>query len=187
MSEVTFNSVFKDGPVLFTHLTHNDSRGAFRKLFSQAQFSGALNGKHITQINCSITDSPGTIRGLHFQRPPFSGTKIVTCMRGEIWDVVVDVRLGSPTFLQHQYTNLTADNRLGCIIPEGFAHGFQALTSNCEVLYFHTEEYAVQAEGGLNATDPQLGIDWPMAVGLRSDRDLQHPLIEEGFDGISCS
>jgi dTDP-4-dehydrorhamnose 3,5-epimerase len=121
---------------------------------------------------------------MHFQYPPYAETKIVSCLHGEVFDVAVDLRRGSPTFLHWHAEILSAENHRTLLIPEGFAHGFQALSEDCELLYFHTAAYQPSSEGGLNAQDPRLQIRWPQAVIELSSRDAAHPLLDEGFVGV---
>jgi dTDP-4-dehydrorhamnose 3,5-epimerase len=140
--------------------------------------------KPIAQINQTYTARQGTVRGMHFQHPPRTEMKLVSCTRGEVWDVAVDLRLGSPTFLCWHAEQLSAENGCALLIPEGFAHGFQALTDDVELLYCHSEAYAAYAEGGLNPTDPRLGITWPLAIAELSVRDAGHALIGDDFEGV---
>jgi dTDP-4-dehydrorhamnose 3,5-epimerase len=110
--------------------------------------------------------------------------KLVTCIRGEVWDVAVDVRAGSPTFLQWHAERLSPENGRALLLPEGFAHGFQALTDEAELLYCHSAPYVPGAEGGLNPRDPRLEIAWPLAITDMSARDAQHPLLDANFAGL---
>ena len=126
----------------------------------------------------------GAVRGMHFQRPPHAEMKLVTCLHGVIWDVAVDLRAGSSTFLKWHAEELSAENRRALLIPEGFAHGFQALTDNCELLYLHSAPYAREAEAGLNPGDPMLSVVWPLAIAELSSRDAQHPMLNESFAGV---
>jgi dTDP-4-dehydrorhamnose 3,5-epimerase len=121
---------------------------------------------------------------MHFQRPPYAETKFVSCLRGEVFDVAVDLRRGSPTFLFWHGEILSADNHRTMVIPEGFAHGFQTLCDDCEMLYFHSAAYHEAAEGGVNALDPLLAIKWPLEVTTLSDRDLAHPRLVGEFKGL---
>ena len=141
-------------------------------------------GKGIVQINHTLTTGLGAVRGLHFQYPPHADTKIVSCLRGEVFDVAVDLRQGSQTFLQWHAEILSADNYKTMVISEGFAHGFQTLTEDCEMLYFHTAGYQPSAEGALNVRDPRLNIFWPLVVTDLSPRDAVHPLVTEEFAGV---
>lgn len=162
-----------------------DSRGYLERLFCQETLGQLLEGKTICQINRTLTQNKGTVRGLHFQYPPCAETKIVTCLKGQVWDVAVDLRRGSPTFLQYHAALLTEENRQSYLIPEGFAHGFQTLTLDCEMLYFHTADYNVVAEGALNPCDPRLAISWPEPTTVRSERDKSHAMLADDFQGIS--
>ncbi len=162
-----------------------DSRGDFTRIFCAGDLAEFLDERKVMQINFTRTRESGVIRGIHFQRPPSAETKLVTCLRGEIWDVAVDLRRGSQTFLQHHAEILSAGNSRALLIPEGVAHGFQTLSDDVEILYCHTAPYAAEAEGGLHPLDPKLGIPWPLPVRHLSDRDQAHPWIENDFRGIT--
>lgn len=136
------------------------------------------------QINHSFTRRRGAVRGLHFQYLPHTETKIVTCLRGEIFDVAVDLRHDSPTLLRWYGEILSAANGKSLYIPEGFAHGFQNLTEECELLYLHTEAYTAQEEGGVHPLDPRVGVGWPLPITELSPRDENHSLLGDDFDGV---
>jgi len=161
-----------------------DGRGWFERLFCDEELRPALGERRIRQINRSFTAQRGAVRGLHFQYPPSAEVKIVSCLRGEVFDVAVDLRAGSKTFLQWHGERLSADNRRSLLIPEGFAHGFQTLTEDCELLYLHTAAYDAGREDGFDALDPGIGIDWPLPVSQRSPRDQGLPTVPEDFGGI---
>ena len=161
-----------------------DGRGVFARTFCRKEFANIGFYKQIVQINHSITRQEGSIRGMHYQRPPACETKIIRCVRGRAFDVMVDLREGSPTFMQWHGVELSKDNMRMVFIPEGFAHGFQALTDNVELIYHHSEEYSPECERGLRYDDPRLAIKWPMEAGVVSPRDQVHPLIDESFRGI---
>lgn len=161
-----------------------DSRGFLERLFCQETLNSLLQGKTIRQINRTLTQNKGTVRGLHFQYPPHAETKIVTCIKGQVWDVAVDLRRGSSTFLQHHAVLLSEDNHQSYLIPVGFAHGFQTLSPDCEMLYFHTADYNAEAEGALNACDPRLAINWPQPISDRSERDKNHTMLTDDFHGM---
>lgn len=151
-----------------------DSRGFFERMFCEADLEGILPaGDRIVQINHTRTRLPGTVRGLHFQRPPHAETKIVSCLRGEVFDVAVDVRPDSPTFLRWHAERLSEANATSLVIPAGFAHGFQTLAADSELLYFHSAAWHPAAEDGLHPCDPALAIAWPRGVAELSCRD-QH-------------
>lgn len=161
-----------------------DSRGFLARLFCAEALASAGWKRPIAQINHTYTAKRGTVRGLHFQRPPNAEMKLVSCLRGEVWDVAVDLRADSPTFLQWHAERLSAANSRALLIPEGFAHGFQALSDDVELLYCHSAAYAVESEAGLHPLDPRLDIRWPLNVAQMSPRDVGHPLIESGFEGV---
>ena len=163
-----------------------DDRGYLERLFCMDELQALLPGKRIEQINHTLTSGRGTVRGLHFQQPPHAETKFVHCLRGEVFDVAVDLRRGSPTFLRWHAEVLSAANHRTFVIPEGFAHGFQALADDCEMLYFHTAAYRQTAEGGLHAKDPRLAIRWPLPVAGLSPRDAAHAFLDAHFDGVAA-
>jgi dTDP-4-dehydrorhamnose 3,5-epimerase len=161
-----------------------DHRGYLERMFCEEELQSLIPGRSIVQINHTLTVKRGTVRGLHFQYPPHAETKIVNCLRGEVFDVAVDLRHGSPTFLHWHAEILSANNHRTLLIPEGFAHGFQTLTEDCELLYFHTAAYQPSAEGGLNAQDSKLDIRWPEPVIELSSRDAAHPSVNVAFVGL---
>ena len=140
--------------------------------------------KPISQINHTLTSKLGTVRGLHYQKPPNTEMKLVTCIRGEVWDVAVDLRRNSASFLKWHAEILSAENGCAMLIPEGFAHGFQSLNNDVELLYFHSEVYTPQSEAALRFDDQFLDIKWPLTVTEISDRDQTHSLITDKFKGI---
>jgi len=148
-----------------------DERGYLERLFCTDELGPIIGNRQILQINHTLTAKAGTLRGLHFQHPPHAEMKLVTCLRGEVFDIAVDIRAGSPSFGQHHAEILSADNHKTFVIPEGFAHGFQTLTDDCELVYLHTAAYQPDAEDGLAALDSALAIPWPQPVSERSARD----------------
>jgi dTDP-4-dehydrorhamnose 3,5-epimerase len=162
-----------------------DHRGYFERMFCGEELHSWMQGRGIVQINHSMTAKRGTVRGLHFQNPPDAETKIVSCLSGQVFDVAVDLRKGSPTFLRWHSEILSAENHRTLLIPEGFAHGFQTMTEECELLYLHTAAYRPASEGGLNARDPMLDICWPTPIIDLSSRDSAHPLLTDNFAGVS--
>jgi dTDP-4-dehydrorhamnose 3,5-epimerase len=162
-----------------------DSRGFLSRLFCADELAVAGWHKPIMQINQTFTPKQGTMRGMHFQRPPHAEMKLVTCLRGAIWDVAVDLRAESPTFMQWHAEELSAANHRALLIPEGFAHGFQSLSGDCELIYLHSAAYAPRAEAGLNPQDPMLSISWPLAITGLSSRDAQHPMLDHSFKGVT--
>ena len=162
-----------------------DSRGAFARLFCQTELADALAGRIIRQINHSRTASVGAVRGMHFQFAPHAEMKMVRCLKGRVWDVAVDLREGSPTFLQYHAQEISAANALMLVIPEGCAHGFQVLEPDSELLYLHTANYFPGGEGGVRFDDPALSLPWPLRITDLSERDKQHLLLDNNFQGIT--
>jgi dTDP-4-dehydrorhamnose 3,5-epimerase len=160
-----------------------DQRGFINRLFCAEEITGIGLKNTIVQINHTMTRQKGAIRGLHFQYSPYTETKTVTCLKGKVFDVAVDIRKNSPTFLQWHAEELSEYNHASLYIPDGFAHGFQALTNDCELLYLHSEFYQSDAEGALNVLDPRLSIDWPLQITEISERDCNHSMINL-FKGI---
>lgn len=158
---------------------HEDTRGSFMRLFCEEDLNVDGAAHRVRQINHSISKHCGTIRGLHYQVPPFSEVKYVRCLRGSVFDVAVDLRADKPTYLKWHGEILSADNARMMIIPEGFAHGFQTLEDDCALLYLHTQTYQPGAEGGLHYADPQLAIDWPLAPTIISDKDQNYAYLAD--------
>ena len=161
-----------------------DARGHFERLYCSDELQALIPGKGIRQINHTLTTRQGTVRGMHFQHSSYAETRFVSCLHGEVFDVAVDLRQGSPTFLHWHAEVLSADNHKTLVIPEGFAHGFQTLARDCEMLYFHTALYEPDAEGGLNAQDPKLAILWPEAITELSLRDAALPPLTENSSEV---
>ena len=161
-----------------------DSRGFLARIFCADQLKSAGWEKPIAQINQTVTKKIGTVRGMHFQNTPHAEMKLVSCLRGEIWDVAVDLRKNSPTFLKWHAENLSAENCHAFLIPEGFAHGFLTLTDDCELLYLHSAPYMREFESGIRPDDPSVAITWPSDFNEISARDSEHPLLNGQFTGI---
>lgn len=163
-----------------------DSRGFFSRFFCAEELAATGFDKPIAQINHTLTRRRGSVRGLHFQHPPHAEDKLVSCLQGEIFDVAIDLRQGSPTFLHWHGEVLSAENARSLLIPKGFAHGFQTLSDDAELLYLHSAPYVVAAEGALNARDPALAIEWPLAFTDMSERDALHPFVSPDFTGLAA-
>lgn len=161
-----------------------DARGRFSRLFCEQDFAVIRPALHFTQVNLSETKQRGTVRGMHYQNPPATEAKLIRCLRGRVFDVALDLRAGSPTFLHWHAVQLDADDDLAVFIPEGFAHGFQALTDDIELLYLHTAPWAPASEAGIRHDDPRVAIAWPLPVTLVSNKDRGYPLIDESFGGV---
>jgi len=160
-----------------------DGRGFFSRLYCMDAMKDVCY-KDLVQINTSFTKSHGSVRGMHFQRPPYSEKKIVYCLSGACFDVAVDLRKNSSTYLRWFGQILSADNNRAMLIPEGFAHGFQTLTDDVRMLYFHTEFYTPEAEGRLHYLDPAVAINWPEPIGFVSEKDRSCAYITDSFEGI---
>jgi len=169
---------------ILTRKPLGDSRGWLERMFCIDELQDVLGDRRIAQVNRTLTQKKGSLRGMHFQHAPSAEMKFVSCLRGEVFDVAVDVRPDSRTFLQWHGEVLSANNQKTLAIPEGFAHGFQTLTDDCEMFYLHTAFYNQAAEGGLNPQDPALAITWPLPIAELSARDSGHSLIEAGFTGV---
>ncbi len=156
---------------------HSDARGFFARLFCQSEFEANGLAPAIAQINAGRSILAGTLRGLHFQFPPHAETKVVRCTKGAVFDVMVDLRPESPTFLKHFSVELTEDNHRALYIPKRFAHGYQVLAGDTELLYSTDEYYASGYEGGLLFNDPDLSIAWPVPVTSTSPKDQNWPLV----------
>lgn len=163
-----------------------DQRGYLERVFCATELQPLLAGRRVAQVNHTLTSTRGTVRGMHFQFPPFTETKFVSCLRGEVFDVAVDLRTGSETFLHWHAEILSGDNHRTLVIPDGFAHGFQTLTEDCEMLYLHTAEYRAEAEGGIDAFDPRVGVAWPLPLAERSMRDAGHAPLPDDFVGVAA-
>jgi len=161
-----------------------DKRGMFARVFGINEFKEIGHSKEIVNINHSTTKKKGSIRGMHFQYPPKGEIKIIKCIKGSINDVAIDIRKDSPTFLQYHTEILSADNMKMMYIPEGFAHGFQALNDNIEMIYYTTEFYCAEKEGGIRYNDPMIGIEWPLEVTDISKKDKELQLLKNDFEGI---
>ena len=162
----------------------SDDRGWFARFYDENEFEQIGHNKKWVQFNHSFTKHKGSIRGMHFQLPPYREIKMVRCVAGAVFDVIIDVRKGSDTFLQWFGTELSAANKKMLYIPEGFAHGFQCVTDDCELIYLHSEFYVPNAEGGIRYNDQKVAINWPLPVHTLSPRDAGHPLLDEKFKGI---
>jgi dTDP-4-dehydrorhamnose 3,5-epimerase len=161
-----------------------DDRGFLCRVYCADEFASVGVREPLVQINHTLTRRAGAVRGMHFQRPPRAETKLVSCLRGEVFDVAVDVRRHSPTFLQWHADILSPANTRSLLIPAGFAHGFQALTDDCELLYLHTASYEASCEGAVHARDPRLAVAWPLPISEMSERDGSHAMLDSSFEGI---
>jgi dTDP-4-dehydrorhamnose 3,5-epimerase len=155
----------------------DDERGFFARSFCREEFLAHGLKAAVSQCNVSWNRTKGTLRGLHYQASPHEEAKLVRCTRGAIWDVIVDVRRESDNYLRWYAAELTAENRHALYIPEGFAHGFQTLLDDSEVLYYMSDAYHPEAARGLRWNDPKLAIHWPLARPILSARDASYPMV----------
>ena len=171
-----------EGVVIIEPRIFKDSRGYFFESFSQREFDEKV-GKFIFVQDNESKSSYGVMRGLHFQRPPFTQSKLVRCVKGSVLDVAVDIRKGSPTYGHHVAVELTEDNHRQFFIPKGFAHGFAVLSEKAVFQYKCDEFYHPEADGGISILDDSLGIDWriPTDKAILSEKDTKHPLLKD-FD-----
>ncbi len=182
MSGSRFNTLKTplEGLMLIERKRLGDHRGWFERMFCTDDLSEAGWHWPVVQINRTRTELAGTVRGMHFQHAPYAEAKLVNCLAGEVFDVAVDMREGSPTFGKWHGEVLSATNARALIIPQGFAHGFQTLSDDVEMLYFHSAAYKPEAEDGLRPDDPALAISWPLAITEMSQRDREHRLLTVG-------
>lgn len=173
-----------EGSFIIELTPFTDDRGWFARTYCKNEFSRIGHTAEWVQMNHSFTREKGSIRGMHYQLPPFGEIKMVRCIAGAVFDVIIDIRKDSPTFLEWVGMELSAENKKMMYIPKGFAHGFQTLTDNCELVYQHSEFYTPGVEGGIQYADPAININWPLAVTNISDRDAQHPLLDTNFKGV---
>ncbi len=164
---------------------HGDERGGFARWFCERELSEVLNGASIRQMNHSTSQQCGTVRGMHFQHAPQAEKKMIRCLAGRIFDVVLDLRAGSETFLQWRGVELSGDDDRALLIPEGCAHGFQTLSDQVQMLYLHTAFYSPELEAAVAYNDPRVQIAWPLPITVVSDRDRQHPYLSVDFSGIT--
>jgi dTDP-4-dehydrorhamnose 3,5-epimerase len=180
--------IINDTPLAGVHIieteSRDDARGSFARWFCEKELGPALGKRKIVQINHSRTTKVGAIRGLHYQKAPHAEMKFIRCIKGKVWDVALDLRAGSKTFLQWFAVELTPENGKLFCLPEGCAHGFQVLEEDSELLYLHTAFYEPASEGAVNYADPKISIPWPLAVTDVSERDKTHAMLPTDFRGL---
>ncbi len=181
---MTFTETLLKGSYVIELNTFTDDRGWFARTYCKNEFAAIGHTAEWVQMNHSFTKDKGAVRGMHYQLPPFSEIKMVRCIAGAVNDVIIDLRKNSPTFLQWFGVELSAQNKKMLYIPEGFAHGFQTLQNDCELIYHHSQFYTPGAEGGIKFNDSKLNISWPLPVTNISDRDNRHLLLDENFKGL---
>lgn len=170
--------------LIFDPKPFQDERGQFGRVICISEINEFVPDFRVVQVNRSLTEKKGTIRGMHFQYPPCHETKVIYCLSGSAYDVAVDLRKDSPTFLKWFPFVLESKRNRGVIIPAGFAHGFQSLSDNTELLYFHSHAYNPNAEGRINPLDPVIGISWPLTCDAMSQKDKTTAFLKQDFEGV---
>ena len=172
------------GVAVLETIPFTDERGSFSRIYCENELAEVIGSRHIVQINHSITNKVGAVRGMHYQYPPNAEMKFVSCLKGRVWDVAIDLRMGSSTFLKWHAEELTPQNARMQVIPEGCAHGFQVMDPESELLYLHTAFYKPENESGVAHDESQLAIAWPLPITDLSVRDQKYPPISSNFLGI---
>jgi len=180
---MTFEETKLKGAYIVSLQLLTDARGGFARTFCKKEFEQIGHTKEFVQFNQSYNTHKGTIRGMHFQIPPYQEIKLIRCVKGSVVDVIIDLRKDSPTFLQHISVELSAENKKMMYVPGNFAHGFQTLEANSELIYHHTEYYTPQADSGIRFDDPALKISWPLEPVMVSEKDKNYKLIDNTFKG----
>ncbi len=173
-----------DGLYVCENTPFTDNRGMFARFFCVKEFEEHGLSLPLAQMNTSITTQKGAIRGMHYQNPPFAEIKVVRCLQGACYDVAIDLRKNSPTFLHYHAEILTPENGKALYIPKGFAHGFQTLEENTQLLYMHSDFYSPAYEAAINYNDPKIKIKWALGITEISEKDKNHPYITEEFKGL---
>lgn len=174
-----FTSTKIAGVTLIELDVRSDERGGFARVFCEKQFAEVGHSFHVSQTNLSFNPHLHTLRGLHFQRAPYGEPKIVSCVRGRIWDVAVDVRVDSPTYGQWEAFELAADEPYALLLDKGLAHGFITLEADSIVHYYMGASYVAEAADGIKWNDPELGIAWPFQPSVISQRDAEFSLLSQ--------
>ena len=183
-SRFIFEPIDIAGAFSITMKPMTDQRGVFSRLFCTDEMRALGWGAAVAQVNHSYTAKSGTIRGMHFQQPPHAEAKLVMCLRQRVWDVILDLRADSATYLKWFALELSADNSKALLIPPGCAHGFQTLSDDVELLYFHSKPYEPDADDGINPLDTMVNIRWPLELTVISDKDSSRRSIGSDFSGL---
>lgn len=179
-----FNETPLSGAYTIELEKRGDDRGFFARFFCRDEFAAEGLETNFVQINNSLTAKKGTLRGMHYQLPPAAEVKVVRCVQGALWDVILDLRAGSPTFGKWFGAELSAENRTMMYVPRGFAHAFVTLTDDAEALYLVSEFYAPDQERGVRFNDPAHGIEWPIEPTEISEKDRNWPDLDADFHGF---
>ena len=181
---MTFTETILKGSFIIDLSVFTDDRGGFARTFCKKEFQKIGHTKEFVQFNHSYNTLKGTVRGMHYQVPPYQEIKLIRCIKGAVQDVIIDMRKDSPTFLQHINVELNEENKKMIYVPEGFAHGFQTLVDDTQLMYHHTEYYAPNADAGLSHNDKTLNIKWTLPVSVISEKDKNYKLIDNTFKAI---
>jgi len=181
--KLKFSPTPLQGAYIVTPNLLKDNRGEFFRTYCKTEFTEIKFDKEFVQMNHSINYRRGTMRGLHFQSPRAPEEKLIQCIRGSVYDVIVDIRKKSPTFMKYYAINLNPIDKQMIFVPAGCAHGFLTLEDNSELTYSHSQTYNPSEEKGLRFDDPMINIDWPNAIEHISERDSSHPHVGESFKG----
>ena len=180
--------IFKEtslkGSYVLTFEPIEDERGWLARTYCKNEFLAIGHTKEWVQMNHSFTKQKATVRGMHYQRSPYGEIKLVRCIAGSVYDVIIDLRAHSASYLQYFGIELSAVNKKMIYIPEGFAHGFQALSNDAELFYNHSQFYLPGVEAGVKYNDPAINIKWPLELTNISERDNSHPFIDANFKGL---
>jgi len=180
--------IFIESPLKMSYVIelepYSDKKWWFASTSCENEFNKIGHTTNWVQLNHSFTKQTGTIRGMHFQIPPYGEIKLVRCISGAVYDVIIDLRKDSDTFLNYSGVLLSCINKKMIYILKGFAHGFQTLTDDCELIYHHSEFYTPNSEAGIKYNDPKINIEWPLQLQSISERDNSHSVIKENFKGI---
>ncbi|MGF7078351.1 dTDP-4-dehydrorhamnose 3,5-epimerase [Mucilaginibacter sp. UYCu711] len=179
-----FTQTFIPGAYIIDAEPFNDDRGWFARTYCKNEFEKIGHQDEWLQINHSYTTEKGSIRGMHFQYPPYAEIKTVRCIAGSVYDVIVDLRESSPTFLKWFGVELSAENKRTIYIPKGMAHGFQVLEDNSQLIYCHSATYNQQSEGAILYNDKMVGIVWPLPVANVSNKDKGYNPLDINFKGV---
>ncbi len=176
---ITVSETELDGVLIIEPKVFGDNRGWFMETYSRRDFENAGITAEFVQDNRSFSSKKGIIRGLHFQRNPMCQAKLLTCLKGEILDVAVDLRKDSPTYKKWISVKLTAENKKQIFIPKGFAHGFLTLTDDVEIMYKCDELYSPECDGGIRFDDPEIGVEWGVENPILSEKDKNAPFLKD--------
>ena len=171
-----------DGAYIVELSPIRDDRGMFARTFCENEFLKINHTKKFVQFNHSLNKQKGTVRGMHFQKEPYAEIKLIRCIKGCVFDVIIDLRPNSNTYLKWYGEYLSSENMKMMYVPEGFAHGFQTQENDSELLYHHTQFYTPSSEGGVNLLDPKINIKWPLDISLISEKDKALPLINNNLN-----